>query len=68
MKVTIKPGESVDIELEGTDGEFSVHFDTKEHPQAVVVKESAGLEGNVKGGANEILYEEIFDHCYDKKE
>lgn len=46
------------------DGEFQIHYDTTDHPNRIVVKESAGLPGSVKGGASEILYEEHFDNGY----
>lgn len=60
MYVTLKPGESLNVQFHETDGEFEVHFDTPQYPQALVVKETAGLPGSVKGGAEEILYHEAF--------
>lgn len=54
------PNGSADSEVYYDDGSFEIHYDTKEHPNRIVVKETAGLPGSVKGGANEILYEEEF--------
>lgn len=43
-----------------TDGGFEVHYNSKEHPDSLLIKESEGLSGSVKGKANEILYQEDF--------
>ena len=64
-KVVLRPGTQLLIEFEDedgcpTDGQFSVDFDTKKFPEAVFLKESAGLPGNIKGNANEILYHEDY--------
>lgn len=54
------PSDVLRVQFDGTDGEFEIHFDSASQPNKIVVKESAGLPGNVKGGANEIVYEEDF--------
>ena len=56
MKIELKPGESIQIEFEETDGQFTVEF----NETSIIVKESAGLDGSIKGGANEVLYQENF--------
>lgn len=43
------------------DGEFEIHYNTKEHPSSIIVRETAGLPGSVAGLGNEILYQETFD-------
>jgi len=61
MKIELKPGDELKIGFEDTDGLFSVHFDTKEEPNRIVVRESAGLPGNVNGVAYGYLYVEQFN-------
>ena len=58
--VTVPPGSALRICFEDCDGEFEVHFDTYEHERSIIVKETAGLPGSVKGEADSILYEEFF--------
>lgn len=65
MIIRLRPGEKLTIgfaddDHNPEDGEFEVHFDTVEHKDRIVVKETAHLPGSVKGGAGEILYEEHF--------
>lgn len=60
MIVTLNPGESLTVQFHESDGEFEIHFDTKAHPNALVVKETAGLAGSVKGAALEIMHHEEF--------
>lgn len=65
MKIMIAPGETLTIGLLDengyeADGEFQVHFDTKEHPNSLIIKETAGLPGSVLGEACSILYHEHF--------
>lgn len=65
MKVTIGPGETLVIRFmddDGleTDGEFKVFFDTKKYPNAIVVQETDGFDGSIKGVGGEILYHEEF--------
>ena len=64
-KIMIAPGETLTIgflDEEGReiDGEFQVHFDTKEHPKSLLIKETAGLPGSILGSAEAILYHEYF--------
>lgn len=59
-KILLKSGDYVAVGFADSDGGFEVHFDTANHPNAIILKETAGLPGNVKGGANEILYHEQF--------
>jgi hypothetical protein len=61
--IELKPGESLTVKLFETDGEFEIHYDTKEHPNALVVKETAGLPGSIKGDADSILYHEDWSDC-----
>lgn len=65
MKIMIAPGETLKIGFldengRESDGEFEVHFDTKEHPNSLLIKETAGLPGSILGGAEAILYHEYF--------
>lgn len=59
--ITLMPGEKVVIQFHESDGEFEIHFDTAGHPDAIVVKETGGFEGSVKGAALEIMHHEQFD-------
>lgn len=60
MQVTLYPGESVQIEFANTDGQFEIHFDTSEHPNAIIVKETANLTPNRVGAGDAILYHDEF--------
>jgi len=65
MIILIQPGQKLivgfaDADNRLVDGEFEVHFDTKEHPRRILVKETAGLPGSVLGKAKQVLYEEKF--------
>ena len=68
MIVTLKPKEALTIEFYECDGQYEIHFDTLEHPQRIVVKETANLAGSVKGKGFETLYEEHFGLPIPKKE
>lgn len=59
-RIMMYPGETLLIGFADSDGEFAIHFDNASYPKQLVVRESDGLSGNVKGGANEILYHEDF--------
>lgn len=58
MIVTLCPGDELIVQLEGTDGEFRVHFDSKTYPNAIAVEETSGLSDDKK--RNGILYREVF--------
>ena len=58
MVVTIAPGEMVRIELEGTDGAFEISFDSKESPNAVVVRETESSSDDSERSGE--LYRESF--------
>ena len=58
--ITLHPGEKLIVSLASTDGEFELHFDTPEYPGQLVVRESAGFDGNVVGSALQTLYKEVF--------
>lgn len=64
IKVKVERGDILIIEFydgdKDNDGQFEVHLDSSEFPNRLIIKESAGLSGNVKGLSNEILYEEKF--------
>lgn len=60
MKVMLQPGDKLSVEFADTDGEFEIHYDTKEHDKSIVVKETGGLPGSITGDANAVLYEEHF--------
>jgi len=60
MTIDLAPGESLRVRFKDADGEFLIAFDAEQYPNRVVVQEMGGLPGNVKGGANEILYCEQF--------
>jgi hypothetical protein len=61
VNIVLNPGEAVSVSFAETDGSFEIHFDTKEHPNAVVVKETGGMPGNVCGKAFEIMHHEQFE-------
>ena len=63
VKVVVPPGGCVTICFEDTDGEFEVIFDTGDFPDQLLIRETAGLPGNIKGQADEILYHERFSTC-----
>lgn len=63
MIVKLEEGDMLKIKFKGADGEFEVHFDSSQHPDSLVVKETAGLDGNVCGGKWRTLYVEQFDDC-----
>lgn len=56
--IVLSHGESVSVQFEGTDGSFELHFDTTDHPNQIVVKETACLYGNVVGEGNSVLYQD----------
>jgi hypothetical protein len=60
MRVVLKQGESLIVCIDDSDGEFEIHYNTPEHPDSLIVKETAGLPGSLKGEAFEILYDEKF--------
>lgn len=61
VTVTLALGEHLEVRFKDNDGAFEVHYNSEVHPNALIVKETDGLAGNVKGGASEILYEERWD-------
>ena len=67
MIITLAPGDSLQVQFKDTDGEFQVHFDTKEHPQSIIVKETGGMPGNIIGKAQTTLYQEDFG-SFDERE
>ena len=54
MTVTLKVGEHVMVEFADTDGKFMIQFSGTD----IIVKEVAGLPGNIVGKANAVLYHE----------
>jgi hypothetical protein len=58
--LTVRFGSSDSNGVVFDDGEFQIHYDTEQHPNQIVVKETAGLPGSIKGQANELLYVEQF--------
>lgn len=56
--IIMHPGDVLKIQFMETDGEFEIHFDTDEHPNSLIVKETAGLPGSVMGAAESTLYHE----------
>jgi hypothetical protein len=57
--VTLSPKDELIVQFNGTDGEFSIHFDTDEFPNAIVVEETGGYPDST--GRQDILYKEDFD-------
>ncbi len=55
-KIVMYEGETLIIQFADMDGEFTIDFSSRTYPQQLVVRESDGIKGNVKGGAGEILY------------
>lgn len=63
MRIYIKPGEKLlvgfcDANHNPTDGEFMISL--SRNGQEIKVQETAGLPGNRKGRANELLYHEKY--------
>lgn len=54
--ITLTPGYMLRVQFEHTDGEFQIHFDHKDYPQQLIVRETAGLPGSRIGEANAVLY------------
>lgn len=59
MIITLFPKDELMVRFEDTDGEFSIHFDSEEFPNAVVVEETGGCPDTT--GRKDILYKEDFD-------
>lgn len=57
MKITLAPGEKLHIDFAETDGEFVIHFDTKEFPNAVVVEETADCKPSLVGTTGIIYHD-----------
>lgn len=55
MHIELNEGDTLTVGFLDADGDVAVAFDTKDFPEQIVVKESGGLDGNVKGVANKIL-------------
>ncbi len=62
MIINLEPGDIVKIRLDGTDGEFRIHFDSETYPNKLVVEETGGYNGDI-GKANSVLYMEKFSDC-----
>lgn len=60
IEISLAPGDGIKVTLQGTDGEFQIHYDTPRYQRQLLIKECAGLPGNVCGAANAILYHEDF--------
>jgi hypothetical protein len=60
MNITLYPGESVQVDFSETDGQFEVHFSSKEHPNAIVVKETANITPTKIGAGDAVLYHDEF--------
>jgi hypothetical protein len=58
MNITLKPGEHIAVQFDQTDGEFQIHFDTAEHPNQIVVKETGGISATTIGAALSVLYQD----------
>ncbi len=58
--IVLSPGDVLKVQFDESDGAFEVHFDTTEHPNSVVIKETGGFEGSICGAAEAILYHEDF--------
>jgi hypothetical protein len=56
--ITLNNGDVLKVELNGTDGQFEIHFDSVEYPKQLVIQETANLPGNRVGEAEAILYHE----------
>lgn len=64
MKVILKPGDTLIIEFADSDGQFQIDFDSTEFPNQVIVRETAGMPGNVVEGLG-ILHHEKFGEGVD---
>lgn len=60
VAITLNNGESISIAFANADGEFQIHYDSAKYPQQLVVEETGGFAGNIKGGALEIMHHENF--------
>jgi hypothetical protein len=58
MIVELSPNDELIVRFNGTDGEFSIHFDSEEFPNAIVVEETGGYSDDM--GRRGILYREVF--------
>lgn len=59
MILELSPKDELIIRFNGTDGEFTIHFDSEEFPNAIVVEETGGCPDTT--GRQDILYKEEFD-------
>ncbi len=58
--LTLTTGDALVIEFAHTDGQFEIHFDSKEAPDQILIRETAGLDGNVVGKALQTMYKKVF--------
>lgn len=69
MEIRLAPGDKLTVLLgtdsDQVDGEFEIHFDTEKYPNQLVIAETAGLPGNVKGEASSVLYCESWQKWLD---
>lgn len=66
VTVAVAPGCPVTINFVDengypVDGQFEIHFNTKEHPGQLLIKETADLPGSDVGAAGAVLYREVYD-------
>ncbi len=59
MVINLTPGDELIVQFDGTDGEFRIHFDSRTHPNAIVVEETSGFPDSE--GRDGTLYKEVFD-------
>ena len=54
MTINLIPGDELVVQLEGTGGEFRIHFDSETYPDSVVVEETNGCPDSKERGG--VLY------------
>ena len=62
MKITLAPKEMLQVDFANTDGQFNIHFDTSDFPDAIVVDEVSGCTPNTVGHTG-VLYQDKFEYA-----
>ena len=62
MKITLAPGEMLQVDFANTDGQFNIHFNSDEFPDAIAVEEVSGCTPNTVGHTG-VLYHDKFEYA-----
>lgn len=60
MLITLAPGEMLQVAFANTDGQFNIHFNSDEFPDAIAVEEVSGCTPNTVGHTG-VLYHDKFE-------